>query len=217
MKIDSKPQFFKVPFSQFEKDWIKLYQTKSHIYGATNLTQDKLFQLYNSIELPTRSTYGSAGYDFKAPFGFNLLKGDSMVIPTGIRCFMPSDMVLLLMPRSGQGFKYRLREANTIGVIDSDYFNADNSGHIMVKLVNEGLRTIERVSHLTESRLTESQNDWYFDTSVDREFSGPFTCNHGDKFIQGIFINYGKITNDEKTSLAKRKGGMGSTNTNKEN
>ena len=45
--------------------------------------------------------------------------------------------VLLMFPRSGLGFKYRLQLDNTIGVIDSDYFNSDNEGHIMIKLTND--------------------------------------------------------------------------------
>ena len=30
--------------------------------------------------------------------------------------------VLMIYPRSGLGFKYRLQLNNTVGVIDSDYF-----------------------------------------------------------------------------------------------
>ena len=42
-------------------------------------------------------------------------------------------LVLLLFPRSSLGFRYRLQLNNTVGVIDSDYFGADNEGHIAVK------------------------------------------------------------------------------------
>ena len=41
----------------------------------------------------------------------------------------------MILPRSGSGFKYGVRLANTAGVIDSDYFNADNEGHIKIKLI----------------------------------------------------------------------------------
>ena len=47
---------------------------------------------------------------------------------------MDDDVVLLLVPRSGLGFKYGLALENTIGVIDSDYFNAKNEGHIGAKI-----------------------------------------------------------------------------------
>ena len=51
--------------------------------------------------------------------------------------------VLGLYPRSGLGFKYRLQLNNTVGIIDSDYYNSDNEGHIFVKLSNEGDKEIK--------------------------------------------------------------------------
>ena len=46
--------------------------------------------------------------------------------------------MLKIYPRSSLGFKYRLRLDNTVGIIDSDYFNADNEGHIFIKITNLG-------------------------------------------------------------------------------
>ena len=40
--------------------------------------------------------------------------------------------------RSSLGFKYQIGLANTTGIIDADYYNSDNEGHIMVKLINRG-------------------------------------------------------------------------------
>ena len=45
--------------------------------------------------------------------------------------------VLALYPRSGLGFKFRLQLNNTVGIIDSDYYNSDNEGHMFVKLTND--------------------------------------------------------------------------------
>ena len=90
---------------------------------------------YESIILPKRATSGSAGYDFYAPYDFELKSGEELVIDTGIRARIDDGWVLVILPRSGSGFKYGVRLANTAGVIDSDYFNADNEGHIKIKLV----------------------------------------------------------------------------------
>ena len=49
---------------------------------------------------------------------------------------MESDYVLLILPRSSLGFKYRLSLDNTVGVIDADYYNALNEGHIFIKMTN---------------------------------------------------------------------------------
>ena len=90
----------------------------------------------SDIPLPVRATAGSAGYDFVCPAEVALGPGESVVVPTGMRAFMEPGWVLLIFPRSGLGFKHHLRLANTAGVIDSDYVNAPNGGHIMVKIVN---------------------------------------------------------------------------------
>ena len=92
----------------------------------------------NEIPLPRRATAGSAGYDFICPADVTLQPGDAITIATGIRCEMQPGWVLMLFPRSGLGFKHQVRLANTMGVIDSDYFRAANEGHIMVRIVNGG-------------------------------------------------------------------------------
>ena len=92
----------------------------------------------HEIPLPKRATAGSAGYDFICPADVTLQPGDAVTIPTGVRCEMQPGWVLLLFPRSGLGFKHQIRLANTVGVIDADYFRAANEGHIMVRLVNGG-------------------------------------------------------------------------------
>ena len=129
------PEFSKVPFEQFVKD-VKKFDTK---YNDDNESTYRLLkEIYDNIKIPSRSTVGSAGYDFASPFSFSLNRNRSTVIPTGIRCSMPDFLFLQLVPRSGLGFKYRVSLANTVGIIDADYFNADNYGHIMVKLVYDG-------------------------------------------------------------------------------
>ncbi len=91
---------------------------------------------YDEIKLPKRATVGSAGYDFYSTVDFTLKPGEGIKIPTGIRAKIDPGWVLMLYPRSGLGFKYRLRLDNTVGVIDSDYYNSDNEGHIYIKITN---------------------------------------------------------------------------------
>lgn len=97
---------------------------------------------YDGIKLPVRATAGSAGYDFFAPQSFSLAPGESVRIATGIRCIMDGDRVLLILPRSSLGFKYSLMLNNTAGVIDSDYYLAENEGHIMIKMTNRGTQPL---------------------------------------------------------------------------
>lgn len=90
------------------------------------------------VKLPKRSTRESAGYDVYAPKDIFLDPSEDINIATGIRAYMKPGEALFAFPRSGLGFKYYCRLANTIGIIDSDYYGSDNEGHIFVKLRNEG-------------------------------------------------------------------------------
>ncbi|MBO4452329.1 MAG: dUTP diphosphatase [Clostridia bacterium] len=90
---------------------------------------------YDGIILPKRATAGSAGYDIFSPCDFTLKAGEEIIIRTGIRVKIEDGWFFMILPRSGSGFKYGVRLANTAGIIDSDYYNADNEGHIMIKLV----------------------------------------------------------------------------------
>ncbi len=93
---------------------------------------------FDSVLLPKRATSGSAGYDFFSPKTFTLNAGETVKIATGVRVKIDEGWVLKIYPRSSLGFKYRLSLNNTVGIIDSDYFNADNEGHIFIKMTNCG-------------------------------------------------------------------------------
>ncbi|MBR4609016.1 MAG: deoxyuridine 5'-triphosphate nucleotidohydrolase [Erysipelotrichaceae bacterium] len=97
---------------------------------------------YDGIVLPKRATSGSAGYDFYSPFTISLKPGESIRVPSGIRCRIDDGYVLEIYPRSSLGFKYQMGLLNTTGIIDADYYNADNEGHIIVGIVNRGDKTL---------------------------------------------------------------------------
>ena len=139
--------------------------------GYPQYTEAQIREMYENLKLPRRATKGSAGYDFFAPFAFTLAPGETIKIPTGIRAEMKEDWVLQIYPRSGLGFKYRLQLNNTVGIIDSDYYNSKNEGHIMAKITND-------------SREGK-------DVSV--------KC--GDGFIQGIFVEYGITFDDDADGI----------------
>ena len=98
---------------------------------------------YDYIMLPKRATSGSAGYDFYLPFDLTIKPNESVKVYTGIRVKIDPDYVLMIFPRSGLGTKYHLMLDNTVGVIDSDYYNALNEGHIIVALTNHSDKVLE--------------------------------------------------------------------------
>lgn len=137
-------QFYKVDLERYQNDYQGTFQSKrengASLTGAIAWSEIK--EIYDDIKLPKRATKFSAGYDFYSPFDFILKPSETIKIPTGIRCKMDNNIVLLIYPRSSLGFKYRMMLENTVGVIDCDYFNADNQGHIFIKFTNHGNKTI---------------------------------------------------------------------------
>ena len=60
-----------------------------------------------------------------------------VLIPTGMKCQLADDEYLELSVRSSCPLKHWLILANSVGIIDSDYYNnEDNEGHIMFQIIN---------------------------------------------------------------------------------
>ena len=113
-----KAKFEKVSFEQYAKD----FELEGNVQ-----------EIYDAIKLPKRATKYPAGYDFYAPITITLQPNETIKIPTGIRVQMEDEFVLILCPRSGLGFKFRLQLNNTIGVIDSDYYYGDPYNSLCTK------------------------------------------------------------------------------------
>ena len=93
------------------------------------------------INLPIRKTRNSAAYDIEAAEDIILpsfKKGmKPTLIPTGIKAYMKSDEVLLIVPRSTRQKKQGISFPHNVGVIDSDYYgNSENDGHIFIQCIN---------------------------------------------------------------------------------
>lgn len=94
-------KFHKVSYEQYSKD-----------SGGSR-------EEYDNIKLPQRATNCSAGYDIYSPIDFSLRQGETILIKTGIRVALDDDKYLAILPRSGQGFKYKIQLWNSCGVIDA--------------------------------------------------------------------------------------------------
>jgi len=93
------------------------------------------------INLPIRKTKFSAGYDIEAAEDVvipSFKKGmNPTLVKTGLKAYMQDDEVMFLYNRSSNPKKKGLILANSVGVIDKDYYgNPDNDGHVMFAFYN---------------------------------------------------------------------------------
>lgn len=128
--------FEKVSYEQWKKDC-----------GIKGLPDRELREWYDAIKLPKQATASSAGCDFFMPFNLNFEPGSRFRIATGICWVTDRDgadrgKVLMIVPRSGLGFKYGIRLTNTVGIIDADYCDSDNEGHIIISMDNPSEQTV---------------------------------------------------------------------------
>lgn len=92
------------------------------------------------IHLPKRSTMHAAGYDIEAaedvvipPFKLGI---KPTLIPTGLKAYCKDDEWFMVVNRSS-GPKKGLVMANSVGIIDSDYYeNESNDGHFYFQYYN---------------------------------------------------------------------------------
>ena len=132
--------FEKITREQWMKDMVNLYSFDPLFEPLLEENLEKINKLYDGIKLPKRATKYSAGYDFYASGDGVIPTEHAGIILTGIRrvCDKEEDKnkVLQIYPRSGIGFRTGVRLMNTVGIIDADYWEGNNEGHIMVKLYN---------------------------------------------------------------------------------
>ena len=169
--------FEKVSFDQYVKDKMAL--------GLP--FHEEVCEEYKKIRIPSRATSGSGGYDFYLPFSIHLTPGEAIIIPTGIRCKIEEGYTLDLYPKSGLGFKFYTTIANTVGIIDADYYYSDNEGHILIKFIYKGFDIVPMPTE-------------------------PLIRNQGESFVQGKFHECFAATNDnDNTTMKVRNGGFDST------
>ena len=186
---ENKERFYgfeKVPFNAFRKAVANCPEQQSLCENDAQFTK-RIRTMYDELKLPIRATYGSAGYDFFAPYDFTIEPGKEITIPTGIRVHLKPKTFLMCVPRSGSGFKYGIKLMNSVGIIDEDFVNPDTGsiGHIMCKLVNH-------------------------------DYDKPISFKAGEGIMQGIVVNYNSFDEYDQEQwndrgAKSRAGGFGST------
>lgn len=142
-----------------------------------------------------------AGMDIVSPAEYIIAPGETVIIPTGIKCAIPEGYALLIQPRSGQSAKTKLRIANTPGLIDSGY--RDEIG-VIVENIEPPFKDI----------------DYEFDSNGEIHIKSilhgqPYTIAPGQKFAQMRLVQVPHVQFLPVENVSEigenRGGGFGST------
>lgn len=122
---------------KFEK--VSYKEFKKHTSANMHCGADE----YDGIQIPQRSTEGSAGYDIASPVNITIPGKCKRVIPTGLKISMDKDYAMLLFIRSSLAIHKEIELQTSVSVIDADYYeNEKNEGHVMIPVKNESNRPV---------------------------------------------------------------------------
>ena len=159
---------------------------------------------YPDVNLPKRATKGAAGYDFECAVDTTCPAHEITLIPTGIKAQIDNGYYLQIAVRSSTPKKKGLMLANSVGIIDEDYYNnPDNEGHIMFQVYNY---TNNDVTIPAGERIGQGVFVKYYitDDDIAEGFrTGGFGSTDTDMLLDAIFNPDSLKTQEYQTELAK--------------
>lgn len=145
-------------------------------YGEIEGTSKRIIEIPvefvgENIQFPNYSTLGAAGADVYAIEDVTINPGQTKIVKTGLKMEIPYGYAVLVQMRSGLAAKTKLRLANSLGLIDSDYrgeigvilentepnikdFKYDNNGNVIGILYGQSY-TISKGDRIAQLRLVE--------------------------------------------------------------
>lgn len=159
-------KFLKIDEFVFKKDLDEIINLHPMLEDMISVSFDLFSEIYNNIKLPVRQSNDTAIYNFFSPFGFILPPGETVIIPTGIKCEMDYDWILAVLPRNDYGANFRLQFDSTVQIIDKAYEHSNRKGHIFFKFTN------------------------------DNHNARPIIIKKGDICAQGLFVPFGITVDD---------------------
>ena len=147
------------------------YNSIADIQGVTKrIVQVPIELTSEGAKIPTYANMGDGAVDLYAPCDFTIGPGETKIIPVDIKVALPYGYAFLIHPRSGLSAKTKLRVANSVGLVDSQY-----KGVIGVILENVEPR-IKDVSYEFDDKGRP------IITSI--EHGQSYTISKGDRFAQ---------------------------------
>ena len=98
------------------------YNAIADIQGVTKrIIQVPIELTSEGAKIPTYANLGDGAVDLYAPCDFTIGPGETKIIPVDIKVALPYGYAFLIHPRSGLSAKTKLRVANSVGLVDSQY------------------------------------------------------------------------------------------------
>lgn len=98
------------------------YNSIADIQGVTKrVIQVPIELISEGAKIPQYANLGDGAVDLYAPEDFTIGPGETKIIPVDIKVALPYGYAFLIHPRSGLSAKTKLRVANSVGLVDSQY------------------------------------------------------------------------------------------------
>ena len=165
------------------------YNSIADIQGITKRVIQVPIELTSEgAKIPTYANLGDGAVDLYAPEDFTIGPGETKIIPVDIKVALPYGYAFLIHPRSGLSAKTKLRVANSVGLIDSQYkgvigvilenveprikdivYEFDDNNRPVIKAIEHGQSyTISKGDRFAQMRLVEVPQASFFQVeSVD--------------------------------------------------